>query len=127
MIVLMRFVRAEHRVHEERERCELGVVDLDEHRAVLGDERPERLEARAHHRVPLRRRARVGVLGERAAGVVRRVEVGAPDRAGEACLEPPQRIEVVPVDEQVVGARIAMGAQDREHLARGSSCPERSP
>src|ERR1019366_3176688 len=70
-------------VERALERPELGVVDLDEERAVFAHERAGRLEALEDHRAPRARVERVVVLDEPPARVERRIEIDAPEPPGE--------------------------------------------
>jgi hypothetical protein len=112
----------------------LRVVDAHEDHAVLGQQRTRRDEPRVHHRQPLRmlspvaarigrwarvtigcrsrstgvrlqRLAEVVVVDEVVAGVVRRVDVDQLDATGVRLVQQLERLEIVPLDEEMAGGR----------------------
>jgi hypothetical protein len=85
---------------------DLVVVDAHEHRAAGHEQCPHRLQAGAQGRHPLLVRGGAVAVGQRAAGVVRRVEVGHVE-AGALTGQLPQHREVVAHGEGVPGAHAA--------------------
>ena len=104
---------AVHLVEEQPQVGGLVVVDADEDRAGVGQHPPARLEPRPHHRRPRLVPGEGVVVGERAAGVVGRVDV---DQVVRRRRQPAEHLEVV-----ALGEGVARTARHATHHPRCES------
>ena len=92
----------EHLITQYLQIMALVVVNGDPQRTILGQQPPDDLQPVPHQRQPDGMLDPVVIMGEGAAGVVRRIDEHAFDLAGKLLLQRLQRQQVVAKDQPVV-------------------------
>ena len=99
----------EHLIHYDLQVVRLIVVNEDPDRAVFGEQVAKHFEARVHEREPSRVLQIVVIVLEGAPGIVGRVNGDAPDAPGVIRQQGFERVEVIPLNEQVLAVAVPVG------------------